>query len=134
MITSIMLLALLGLCVSVYTYLTEMKIKQDPTYKPVCDLSDRISCSKTIQSPYGKMLFVSNAIVGIAFYAGMTIASFMNAHMIILLGSISSFIVSCFLAYVLYEKVRVLCLLCMALYIINTLMLIYSFRMICFCN
>ena len=57
----IVLLAVLGFGISLYTYITEQKVKLNPEYKPVCDLSDRISCSKPMKSQYANIFFLSNA-------------------------------------------------------------------------
>ncbi len=132
MILHIALLAALGLGISIYTYITEIRLKQDPTYKPVCDLSDRISCSKPMQSPYSKLFFVSNAVMGILFYAGMIILALASASTLVLIGSIGSCALSCVLAYLLYVKIQTICLLCTSLYIINFLMLISCIKLIFF--
>lgn len=124
MMFQMMLLAVLGICISIYTYITEMRLKKDPSYKPVCDLSDKISCSKPMQSEYGNILFVSNAIIGIIFYASMLILALINASFLITLGALASCIASCFLGYILYVKLQTICILCTALYTINFLMLI----------
>ncbi len=132
MILTITLLAILGLCITIYSYCTELKMKQDPTYKPACDLSDRISCSKPMQSPYANLFFVSNTTLGILFYASMIILSIINAHGLLFAGALLSCIGSCYLAYILYVKIQTLCLLCTALYIINFLILFYSIRRLFF--
>lgn len=126
MIVSIVLLASIGLCISIYTFITEKRLKQDPTYKPVCDISDRISCSKPMQSQYSNIFFVSNAIMGILFYAGMIGLALIDAQQLVLIGSVLSCAVSCVLAYLLYVKIQALCLLCTSLYVINIVMLVVS--------
>ena len=126
----IMLLAALGLAVSIYTYMIEMRMKQDPTYKPVCDLSDRISCSKPMQSVYRNLFFVSDAMVGIGFYAAMIILSLFGTKTLIIAGAALSCGASCILAYLLYFKVQAFCLLCTALYIINFLMLLACIKIL----
>lgn len=132
MISHIVLLAVLGLCISIYTYLTEERVKQDPTFKPVCDLSDRVSCTKAMNSAYGKLFFVSNAIAGIAFYSGMIVLAIIGATKLVLLGAVASCVASCVLAYLLYVKVQTVCILCTSLYIINFLMLIHIVKIMLF--
>lgn len=68
MMLSILLLAIIGFCVSVYTYLLEKKIKQEPEYRPMCDISENVSCTKPMKSPYAHIFYFSNALVGMAFY------------------------------------------------------------------
>ena len=62
MIISIMILSCLGFFVSLYTFIIEEKIKRDRSYKPVCDISDAISCSKPIMIQYGNLIGFSNTI------------------------------------------------------------------------
>ena len=52
----IILLTLAGIVISIYAYMVEMNIAQNPEYKPACDLSDKISCTKVMGSSYSKML------------------------------------------------------------------------------
>ncbi len=132
MMFHMMLLAILGLAISIYTYLTEQRLKKDPTYKPICDLSDKISCSKPMLSPYANIFFVSNAILGFLFYTGMIVLTLIDAHKLMFLGSFFSCLLSCGLGYLLYVKVQAFCLLCTALYIINFLMLFYCVKSLIF--
>jgi len=120
----IIALASLGFCISLYTYIIEKKIKETPEFKPVCDISDRISCSKPIKSSYSNIFFFSNAIVGMAFYVVVALLAILQVEWLLLLVTIGGSIVSCFLAYLLYFKVKSLCLLCTSLYIINFLLLL----------
>ena len=126
MFISIVILAALGLLISIYTYGIELKIKRNPQYKPVCDLSDRISCSKPIQSQYAHMFFISNAMMGIIFYFCVILLAVVEAKWLIICGVVGSCIVSCCFAYLLYIKLKTVCLLCTALYVINFLLLYYS--------
>ncbi len=132
MIVHIMLLAALGLCVSIYTYLTEQRLKKDPTYKPVCDLSDRISCSKPMLSPYANLFFASNAVMGILFYTAMMILALIGSTKLVLLGALLSCCASAGLAYLLYVKIQAFCILCTSLYIINILMFIHCIKLMIF--
>ena len=62
MLTLIAILAVLGFALSLYGFMIEEKIKRNSTYKPACDISENISCSKPILSPWGSMFGFSNAI------------------------------------------------------------------------
>ncbi len=120
----IMGLAIVGFAISLYTYFIEQKIKIDTQYKPVCDLSDRISCSRPIKSEYSNIFFFSNAIAGMLFYALMFLLAWLGRINLLLISAIGSCIFSCILAYLLYFKVKAFCLLCTSLYIINFTILI----------
>lgn len=126
MITSIFLLSLVGLAVSVYTYLLEEKIKKEPTYKPVCDLSDRISCSKPIKSNYGKLFFISNSLMGMLYYVVVGLLALVDAHTLLLILSSVALLLSGILAYILYFKIKSFCLLCNAIYLVNILIFVLS--------
>lgn len=117
-------LAALGFVISLYTYLIEQKIRNNSEYKPVCDISDRISCSKVINSEYSNIFFFSNAIAGMLFYAGVVILALLSLTQLLLIASIASCVFTCYLAYLLYFKIKSYCILCTSLYIINFAILI----------
>lgn len=125
---SILILAGIGFAISMYTYLLEQKIKEKPNYKPACDLSDRISCTKPMKSEYSSLFYFSNAIVGAAFYVMIAVLALMNMHSLLLFATVAGCIVSAFMAYLLYFRVQSVCLLCTALYIINVLLLLLAIR------
>ena len=130
MIASVFVLALLGLLVSFYAYRLEKKLKTDQNYKATCDISDTISCSKPILSEYGEIFGFSNALLGMLFYSLMAILAFMNKINLLFYLSIASLIASAFLAYLLYFRIKTLCLICTTIYAINILLflVIYSYR------
>lgn len=127
MIVSIALVAIAGFVLSLYGYFIDGKIKQDPTYKPACDLSDRISCSKPILSPYGKLLYVSNALVGMAFYGLVFLLALLGFPHLIFVCACAALAASGVLAYILYFKVGAFCLLCHAIYAVNILLFVLSY-------
>lgn len=123
MITSVLILAILGFCISLYTYLIENKIKNNPNYKPACDLSDRISCSAPIKSEYANLFYFSNAIIGMLFYVLIAALAYLNAEQLLFIAAIFGGLSSCVLAYLLFFKIKAVCILCVSLYIINILIL-----------
>ncbi len=126
MLFPIFILALLGFGISLYIYMLEQKVKRNPEYKPVCDISDRVSCTKPMKSPYAHYFYFSNAVLSMGFYFLMIIFAFLETEKLVLLGSLCACVVSCVLAYFLYFKVKSFCLLCTSLYIINILLLLVS--------
>ena len=117
-------LAALGFCISLYAYFLERKIKQDPTFKPACDINDRISCTKPLMSEYSNILYFSNALLGMAYYALIIILASFQMHTFLLITTIIGCIVSGILAYILYFKIKSLCLVCTSLYSINIILLL----------
>ncbi len=122
------ILAVIGFSISLYAYMVERKIRKVPTYKPVCDISDWVSCTKPMKSPYSDLFFVSNALVGMIFYIVIAILAVLNAIALLLVASIVACTVSSALAYLLYFKIKALCILCTSLYIINAILLFLSIK------
>ena len=128
MLIAIVVVAMLGFCVSWYTYVTEKRKKREPEFKPFCDLSDYVSCSKPMQSPYANLFFFSNALVGMVFYLVVAALAALHLAHFLLIVVAGGCLVSCVLAYLLYFKIKALCLLCTSLYLINALLLYLSIQ------
>jgi len=128
MLRTIFILAITGFIISFYAYFTETKLKEDASYKPVCDISERISCSKPLQSEYANLFFISNTIVGIIFYVSIAILAFFNMAAAIFYAAIASGVATIYLAYLLYFKVQSLCIVCTSLYVVNALILFFSYK------
>ncbi len=127
MIISIFVITCIGFLASVYSFIVEQKIKHNPTYKPICNLSDKISCSKPILSPYGKIIGISNSVVGMCFYLIIALLALIHATMIIFGLALCSCLASIYLAWILYTRIKALCLICITIYLINGLLLIFSY-------
>lgn len=128
MLTSILILAAIGFCISIYTYLLELRIKKQPDYKPACDLSDRVSCTKPMKSEYSSIFYFSNAVVGAAYYLMIIALALLQMHSLLIFATVAGCLVSAVLAYLLYFRIKSLCLLCTALYVINILLLLLALR------
>ncbi len=126
-VISMSVLAVLGLCISVYAYILERKIAQNPTYKAACDLSDIVSCSKSIRSSYGKLFGISNALLGIGYYALFLMLLLFQAKITLYVLALLAFLFSLYLAWLLYFRIRAFCILCTSTYVVNILLLILSF-------
>ena len=116
-------LLICGFCISYYSYYISRRRKKKPEYRPACDINDRISCSKPMESSYGKTGGIDNAIIGILFYTGMLLASWYELLPILRIGAIGSAIISLYFAYRLFFTLRIICILCIAIYVINGLLL-----------
>jgi len=120
--TLIILLAIIGLIISVYAYYVEKRIMANAAYKPACDINDTISCTKPLTSTYAKLFFVSNTLVGMLFYLAIGIAAYLDASTIALALSCAGVIMTVVLAYLLYFKVKAFCLVCTSIYLVNVLL------------
>jgi uncharacterized membrane protein len=119
-------LASAGFALSLYMFMIERKLKQNPTYKPVCNLSARISCTKALESAYARPLGVSNALLGLLFYPMLIVLTFIYP-VYVYYASLAACCISFFLALILYFRIKTFCLVCSALYVINALLLIISY-------
>ena len=125
---SIMLVSALGFILSFYAFLLKRKLKSNPEYKPVCDISDFISCSKPVLSEYGKIFIIANSVVGMLFYALMFGLAIKGMAIVLFGLSIAVCLASGYLAYILFFKIHTWCLLCTAMYIVNVLLLLLSYQ------
>lgn len=126
MVFSVLLLANIGFIISLYLYLLEQKVKRDPQYKPFCDISDRISCTKPMQSAYNSLFYLPNSVVAMLFYILIEVLAVFGPHTVLIMAALIGCIGSCTLGYVLYFRIKSLCLLCTSLYIINFFILFLS--------
>ena len=122
-----LLLSIIGFCITLYDYYIEYSLKKNPLYKPVCDITDSISCTKPIQSAYGKLFGISNSLLGMGFYVLMIILSLIQAELFLFIFSFIAVLFSIYLAYILMFKIRSLCFICVAIYSINVALLLVSY-------
>jgi uncharacterized membrane protein len=79
--TVISLSCLVGVLLSAYALLVEVKAEHDSKYEALCDISEHVSCTKVFMSEYGRgfgvigwmlgedsPLNVPNSVFGIIFY------------------------------------------------------------------
>lgn len=128
---------LLGLLATSYAIYVEKMTKYSKQYAAVCDISDRISCTRVLKSPYSRLtgltfnlpkesIFnVPNTYYGILFYLAVCIYPLYPFTLIplreILLLCAASFsvILSFILAGILYFKLKNCCVICVVTYFIN---------------
>jgi len=122
----IQVIAFVGFLLSVYSYYVEWKTSKVKDYKPLCDIRENISCGKVFNSPYGKTFGVSNSIGGIFFYIVIFFLVLYNLKYVFYL-SILSVLGSIYLAYVSYIKLKNFCLVCTGIYVVNILLLYFSY-------
>jgi vitamin-K-epoxide reductase (warfarin-sensitive) len=130
MILSIVILAGIGLGLSLYAYYVERNLDKNPNYKAACDLSDTVSCSKVIRSPYATLFFVSNALLGAVYYIVLGLLALINQTTLVLVMTALGFLASLGLAYILYAKIKSLCLICTSIYVVNVLLLLAALRIV----
>lgn len=121
------LLSTLGFLISLYTYNTELNLKKNKRYKPICDVNNKLSCSKTLTSKFGHLAGFSNSLGGIFFYILILILANYNLNNYVFYLSIPGFIGTIYLAYLSLIRLKTYCLICNFIYVINILLLINSY-------
>ncbi len=128
MMTHTIILAVLGLFFSIYSYRLDYLLKKDQNYKPFCDISDRFSCSKPLLSPYNKMFGISNSLLGIFFYLSIIICALLCMKTALFWLSITGCFASAVLFLILVTQIKSFCVVCVSMYIINVLLLVTQLR------
>jgi uncharacterized membrane protein len=120
MIFTLKLLALCGFFISILLYYTK---EQQSTW---CDFSQKIRCSKVYNSPYGYIGPFSTATLGIFGYLLLLsiLATFPLIWSFWVIVALNIF--NCYLMYRLYITLKLICIPCTALHIINSALLICS--------
>jgi uncharacterized membrane protein len=119
MLIVIVVLCVIGMMISLYGLVVENKIKKDMNYHASCDISHSISCTKSFVSPYNKLLGISNITVCLLYYGAMLFLGLTENTDLVMILSWGGLIGTIVFAYVLYFKVKTVCLICTAMYIIN---------------
>ena len=129
MITAIMILCAIGFLLSVYTFFIEQQLTRSDNYVPLCDISDTVSCTKPLLSPYAKLLGISNAVLGMLFYAGMFVSAWHGYADLVRYGALLAALASVIFAYILYFRIYALCIICTLIYVLNVLLVYCAYVM-----
>ena len=123
---SIQLLAILGFITSIYFLYVKINTKKNEHYKALCDLTDTVSCTKAAKSHSSDLLGFPNAWIGLVFYPFISLLAFFEG--IILIFGLS-IIANAFTLYLIYVSIKekFICPVCVVIYIINFLLLIFSY-------
>ena len=127
MLIKSIIFASIGLCLSYYSYTIEQKLKKNSAYKPFCDISDQLSCSKPLLSPYSALFGINNSLLGICFYISIIALALLGMSTALFWATLMACIASILFAFILIVKVQAFCLICVSLYIINALLFFTSY-------
>ena len=120
------LLALIGVILSLYALKVEWIKKKIKNYNPVCNINEKISCTKAFMSKYNNVAGISNAWYGIFYYLIIIALGQYNLINYIFFLALFAFLSSIYLAYISYIKLKTFCLVCSSVYVINLLLLVIS--------
>ncbi|KFD67523.1 hypothetical protein M514_12077 [Trichuris suis] len=92
-------LSLAGIIVSVYGFCLEVIKEYDPSYTPLCDVNQQVSCTKAMMSSWGRgfgivstlfdedsVLNQRNPVYGVAFYTLLLIVPIIKEELIATVG------------------------------------------------
>jgi len=119
----IRILASLGFLLSAYAFYVIKRTEKSDKYNPLCDVSENVSCTKAFISEYGSLMILPNPLFGMIFYTLMFI---IGEHKVILYLSSVAFAFTFYLAYLSYFKQKNFCVVCSAIYVVNTLLFLFS--------
>jgi vitamin-K-epoxide reductase (warfarin-sensitive) len=127
--THIEILSFIGLILSVYALNVRVKASasKDKSYKPLCDVSERVSCTKAFSSSYGKTFGMPNPVYGIILYMIIIVLAFLSREDIMRYFIYFMLLASVWLAYVSYIKQKNFCVVCSGIYLINILLFLSLF-------
>ncbi|HIG51866.1 hypothetical protein CXT76_01185 [Candidatus Parvarchaeota archaeon] len=122
----IIFLIFIGIILSIYSFYVERKITASSNYKAVCDINDKVSCSKAFTSKYGKLGGLPNSVYGVLFYLIIFFLVYVGNFELLFYLSLLGFLGSLVLAYLLYFKLEDFCLVCSSIYLVNFLLFLFS--------
>jgi len=64
----VLILSIIGFVISFYAMNVVYKLNKNENYKPWCDFSDSVSCSRAFLSRFGRGFGLPNPFVGIVYY------------------------------------------------------------------
>ncbi|HIH92191.1 TPA: hypothetical protein HA281_05290 [Candidatus Woesearchaeota archaeon] len=127
---SLIILSALGMLISLYAFRVKQKLAKDKGYKPVCDISEKISCTKALDSGHGALFILPNSLYGLAFYALALALAWLGQAGALFALSAPAVLGSVYLAYVSFFRLRVACPLCTIIYALNIALLVMSAYML----
>jgi len=120
------ILAFIGALLTLYLLHVEASLLQNKNYKSLCDISDKVTCTGVAKSQYAHLFGVSNAVLGILYYGLVAILAIFGEMRLITIVSIPAMVLTLVLGYMLFYKIKKVCPVCYAAYIINGLIFILS--------
>ncbi len=122
------LLNIVGIMISSYAYYVRYKVLKSSSYIPICDISEKISCSKAFGSKFSKTLGIPNPLLGITYYFSIFMLSLFKFFLqYIFYLTILPFLFSIYLAYISYFRQRNFCIVCTFTYLLNFVLTYLSF-------
>jgi len=132
---TVFFLGFFGLFISAYLFVSHYRMYTDIGYRSFCALTRSINCDTVSQSPYSILWGIPVPLWGIFAYAFLLLILYFSnfSHTkprrlwsIIQLVAVTYVLMSLFFAYLSTYHIRSYCILCIAIYAINLLVLFYT--------
>ncbi|MCF7865928.1 hypothetical protein K9L67_02625 [Candidatus Woesearchaeota archaeon] len=115
----------IGFLLSLYSLLVSINFERDKNYVAFCDFRSGISCTKAFSSRFGALFGFKNSVLGLFFYVVLFIFYFFNDFFSSLMLLVFVNLFDLFLAYILFFKIRTICVVCICIYVVNVFFFYY---------
>ena len=119
----------IGIVLSLYALFVKRQLEQNKDYKAICDINDKVSCTKAMGSRYGSLFIIPNSAFGVVFYGVMGLLAAFDELKAAFWLSVLAVLGSAYLAYISFFKLKVVCPVCSLIYIVNILLLALSWQL-----
>lgn len=142
-------ISLTGLIISLYALYVEYNLDTNKNYQPMCDIATHVSCSRAFRSSFAEgfgiiepffgsdhLLLQKNPVYGCIIYTLIFLMQFIKSAWTAKLSLVLSVIMNLLSVYLISILVylRTVCLVCGCIYIVNALLLYFSYRKYSFLN
>lgn len=122
----IIYLSIIGLLIAGYMMYAKHQKKKNPSYKAICDINDRVSCTEMFHSNFASIAGIPTIVLGIVMYIAIIIFELTSTRISTSILSGAGVIMSIYLAYGLIKE-RIVCIACICSYSITLAIFILSF-------
>ena len=112
-------LATFGLLLSIHALWINGHYRRRMRYRPWCDFSETVSCSRAFTSNYSRAFGFHNAWFGLAAYPAVAWLALTGRTLELLGAGTLLLLAAASLAYVSYVRMRNYCVVCTAIYAVN---------------
>lgn len=124
---TIIVLTGIGFLLSIYSFYVEKKLEKNNRYKAVCDINEHISCTAAAKSKFSAIGGIPNSIKGMLFYPFMALLLWLGNPQLVFFLASGSMIMTFYLIYASYVKLKNYCLVCSGVYLVNMLLFYFSY-------
>ena len=121
------ILAAAGFLLSLYSYFIDKKVAANKKYKAACDIADNMSCTDAAKSKYAAVGGVLNSVKGMIFYPLLAFLTFLGFSSLVFFLAVGSVLMTFYLAYASYIKLKNYCLICTSIYLVNLAIFLASY-------